>query len=85
MRNSRLASVTLGQARRASISNTPSSLVGPKRCFDGAQQAQGVVAVALEAEHGVDHVLEDPRTGQAAVLGDVADEHRWRRRGPWPR
>ena len=33
------------------------------------------VAVALEVEHHVDEVLEHPRAGDRAVLGDVADEH----------
>ena len=59
----------------AVISNTPSSLVGPKRCFDRPQEPQGVVAVALEGQHRVDHVLEHAWPGQRAVLGDVADEH----------
>ena len=31
--------------------------------------------VALEAEHRVDDVFEHPRPGEAAVFGDVADEH----------
>ena len=39
------------------------------------QQAQGVVALALERQHGVDDVLEQAGTGERAVLGDVADEH----------
>ena len=33
------------------------------------------VAVALEVQHDVDEVLEHPRPGDRAVLGDVADEH----------
>ena len=33
-----------------------------------------VVAVALELQHAVDEVLEDARTGDCAVLRDVADE-----------
>ncbi len=39
------------------------------------QQPQGVVAVALEGQDGVDHVLEHAGPGQPAVLGDVTDEH----------
>ena len=40
-------------------------LVGrPKRCFDRPQQAQRVVALALEREHGVDDVLEHARPGE---------------------
>ena len=34
------------------------------------------VAVALEVEHHVDEVLEHPRAGDRAVLGDVADHDR---------
>ena len=37
--------------------------------------AEAGVAVALEVEHDVDHVLEDPRPGDRAVLGDVTDDH----------
>ncbi len=33
-----------------------------------------MVPVALEAQHGVDQVLEGPGTGQRAVLGHVADQ-----------
>ena len=33
------------------------------------------VAVALEVQHHVDEVLEHPRPGDRAVLGDVADDH----------
>ena len=31
--------------------------------------------VALEGQHGIHHVLQHPRPGQRAVLGDMADEH----------
>ena len=34
-----------------------------------------VAAFALEIEHGVDHVLDDARAGDLALLGDVADQH----------
>ena len=53
----------------------PELVGGAEAVLDRPQQAQRVVAVALEGQHGVDDVLEDPRPGQAAVLGDVADEH----------
>ena len=43
--------------------------------LDAAQDAEGVAGVALEIEHGVDHVLDDARAGDLAVLGDVADQH----------
>ena len=52
-----------------------SEFVGrPETVLRGAQQAQRVVAVALELQDGVDHVLEHPWAGEPAVLGDVADE-----------
>ena len=42
-----------------------------------------VAAFALEIEHGVDHVLDDARAGDLAVLGDVADEARSPRPSAW--
>ena len=42
--------------------------------FDRAQDAKAMAALALEVEHGVDHVLEQSRPGDGAVLGDVADQ-----------
>ena len=33
-----------------------------------------MVAVAFELQHGVDDVFEHPWSGEAAFLGDVADE-----------
>ena len=41
-----------------------------------AQDAVGVVAVALELEHAVDEVLEHARAGDGAVLRHVTDEER---------
>ena len=40
----------------------------------GPEDAVRQTLVALEVEHRVDHVLEDPRPGDRALLGDVADE-----------
>ena len=34
-----------------------------------------MAAVAFEIQHRVDHVLQHARTGDGAVLGDVADQH----------
>ena len=34
-----------------------------------------MVTVALEGQDGVHHVLQHAGPGQAALLGDVADEH----------
>ena len=42
--------------------------------LDRAQQAQRRVLVAVEAEGGVDDVLERPRAGDRRVLGDLPDE-----------
>ena len=42
--------------------------------LDGAEDAEVMAALALEIEHRVDHVLDDARAGDLAVLGDVADE-----------
>ena len=40
-----------------------------------AHHPQRGVLVALEVQHHVDQVLEHPRAGDLAVLGDVADQH----------
>ena len=73
------ASPALGHLEQA-------ELVGrAEAVLDGPQQAQGVVALALERQHGVDDVLEHAGPGERAVLGDVADEHDRRRRAAWPR
>ena len=47
---------------------------GAEAVLDRAQDAELVAALALEVEHGVDHVLDHARAGDLAVLGDVADE-----------
>ena len=45
--------------------------------LDRADDAETAAGIAFEIEHRVDHVLEDARTGDQALLGDVADqEHR---------
>ena len=56
------------------ISKTPISSVDPKRFFGRAEQPEGGVPLALEAEHGVDEVLEGLGTGDRTVLRHVADE-----------
>ncbi len=38
------------------------------------QQAQATVGLALEIQHGIDHMLQHARAGQRALLGDVADQ-----------
>ncbi len=42
--------------------------------LERTQQAQGAVAIALEHQHRIDEMLQRTRTGQRAVLGDVADQ-----------
>ena len=48
---------------------------GAEAVLGGAHRAQGVVAVPLDAEDGVDEVLQRARAGQGPLLGDVAHEH----------
>ena len=74
VRNRLLASGT-PTSPRSTISNTPKLVGRTEAVLHGAQQAQRVVPVAFEAEHRVDDVLEHPRAGEAAVFGDMADEH----------
>ena len=65
----------LAQALRGHLEHA--DLVGGAEAVLGrAQDAEGVAAVALEIEHGVDHVLDHLGPGDLAVLGDVADEQR---------
>ena len=79
--SSPLASGTADQAALAHLEQA--ELVGGAvAVLHRPQQAQGVVAVALEAEHGVDEVLELAGPGEGAVLGDVADQHDGARRAP---
>ena len=46
----------------------------PEAVLDRRQHPQGMVAVTVEGEHGVDQVLHGPGPGQVAVLGHVADQ-----------
>ena len=64
----------LAQASRRHLEHA--DLVGGAEPVLGrAQDAEGVAAVALEIEHGVDHVLDHLGAGDLPVLGDVADQH----------
>ena len=56
------------------ISNTPTSLVEPKRFFTPLQKAILVEAVAFEVEHHVHHMLEHARPRDSAFLRDVAHQ-----------
>ena len=75
-RSARNSADGLATSRRPApvISNTPISSVGPKRFFTARRMRNWWRAVALEREHGVDHVLDHARAGDLAVLGDVADQ-----------
>ena len=48
---------------------------GPEAVLDGADQPVGGVAVALEVQHRVDHVLQNARPSQRPFLGHVANHH----------
>ena len=41
----------------------------------GSQEAEALLTVAVEGEHGVDEVLEHAWPGDRPVLGDVPDQH----------
>ncbi len=78
----RVASATK-RAEASSTSTRPvvahledADLVGrPEAVLQRAQRPVGALALALEREHAVDEVLEHARTGERALLGDVADQH----------
>ena len=55
-------------------SKQPTSSVGPVPVLHGADQAEPGVPVALELADHVDQVLQHPRPGDRAVLGDVPDQ-----------
>jgi hypothetical protein len=47
---------------------------GAETVLHRAHQAKTGMRVTLEIQHGIDHVLQHARAGQAAFLGDVADQ-----------
>jgi len=49
---------------------------GPEAVLERVEQAEGVVPIAVERHHRVDHVLEDARARERSFLGDVPDEQR---------
>ena len=73
-----------GQEQRAGVVHGHQSLAahlehrqlagGAEAVLDRAHQADRPAAVALEVEDGVDHVLEQLRSGQVARLGHVPDQ-----------
>ena len=76
--------VALGQEQRRGIGDfgqagighlEDADLVGrAEAVLDRAQDAELMAALALEIEHGVDHVLEHARAGDMPFLGDMADQ-----------
>src|SRR5690606_9982389 len=46
----------------------------PEAVLDGPDNRVTAAGVAFEIEYGVDHVLDDPRTGNGAFLRHVSDE-----------
>ncbi len=49
---------------------------GAEAILDGAHDSKAAAEIALEIQHGVDHVLEHPRPRECAFLRHVADEQR---------
>ena len=47
---------------------------GAEAVLYGAEDAEMMTAFALEIQNGIDHVLDDARARDLAVLGDMADE-----------
>ena len=52
----------------------PQFVGGAEAVLDGAQQPEGVAAVALEVEHRIYEMLQHHGAGDGAFLGDVADQ-----------
>ena len=48
---------------------------GSEAVLHGAQEAERVMPISFEGQHGVDYVLEHARAGQPALLRDVPNEH----------
>ena len=46
-----------------------------KAVLDRAQDAVLVAALPLERQHGIDHMFQHARPGDAAILGHMADQH----------
>ena len=77
---------TLGEQRRGGRAHADEPALGHLEDADLARRAEPVldrahdpkrvVAIALEVEDGVDHVLEDPRSRNRAVLGHVSHQQR---------
>jgi hypothetical protein len=67
----------VGQAHQPGVGHLEQAELvgGTEPVLHRPQQPQRVVPFAGEGQDGVDQVLEHPRTGQLAVLGDVADHH----------
>jgi hypothetical protein len=65
--------VTFGQPGAGHLEDA--DLVGrAEAVLDRAQDAELVAALALEIEHGIDHVFDHAGAGDLAVLRDMADQ-----------
>ena len=66
----------VGDAGQAGLGHLeqPELTRGSEPVLRGPQQPQGVVALSLEREDGVDDVLEHTGSGEGPVLGDMADQ-----------
>jgi serine/threonine-protein kinase len=83
-RTSRHAGVMLRQEERRRVGHLAKALLRHREDADLVHRAEAVleradeakarVRFALEIKDGIDHVLEDARAGERALLGDVADE-----------
>ena len=79
------AATTIGEEQTTRIGHTEQTglghleqaqlIGGTEAVLHGAHEAQRVMTVALEGEHGVDDVLEHTRASETALLGDMTDEH----------
>ena len=49
---------------------------GAEPVLDGAQNAEMMAPLALEIEHGVDHMFENPGTGDLPILCHMADQEK---------
>ena len=58
----------------SAISKQPTSSAGPNRFLVRPDQPEAGVPVALERQHHVHQVLQQPRPGDVPVLGDVTDD-----------
>ena len=79
------ARVAIGEEERTRIGDALQALLdhleqaefggGTEAMLRRAQKPKRVVTITLELQHGVDHVFEHARTGEATFFRDVSDQH----------